>query len=125
MIKSQVNAQVAIEVSKASEQAVAKRRDEKAKELDDFPQEVQEYMNLQRDTVIKEGIYTDLIKQMENNKIRQAMDSMDIQVVDKANLPFVEKPVWPRPKLMTAVGFMLGCLLTLGNAFYIYRKQDD
>jgi len=125
LIKDQVNAQVAIEVSKASEQAVAKRRDEKAKELDNFPQEVQEYMNLQRDTVIKEGIYTDLIKQMENNKIRQAMDSMDIQVVDKANLPFVEKPVWPRPKLMTAAGFLFGCLLTLGNALWIYKKQED
>ena len=97
-------------MSKASEEAVAKRRDEKAKEQDDFPQEVQEYMNLQRDTVIKEGIYTDLIKQMENNKIRQARDSMDIQVVDRANLPFAEKPEWPRPKLMTAAGFVFGCL---------------
>jgi len=125
LIKDQVNAQVAIEVSKASEQAVAKRRDEKAKELDDFPQEVQEYMNLQRDTVIKEGIYTDLIKQMENNKIRQAMDSMDIQVVDKANLPFVEKPIWPRPKLMTAAGFMFGCLLTLAHSFMLYKRENE
>ncbi|WP_303817210.1 GumC family protein [Selenomonas ruminantium] len=113
LIKDQVNAQVAIEVSKASEQAVAKRRDEKAKELDDFPQEVQEYMNLQRDTVIKEGIYTDLIKQMENNKIRQAMDSMDIQVIDEANLPFVDQPVWPRKKIMFLVGALIGCLLML------------
>ena len=125
LIKDQVNAQVAIEVSKASEQAIAKRRDEKAKELDNFPQEVQEYMNLQRDTVIKEGIYTDLIKQMENNKIRQAMDSMDIQVVDKANLPFVEKPEWPRSKLIVAVGFLFGCLLTIGNAFLIYRREEQ
>jgi len=122
LIKSQVNAQVAIEVSKASEQAVAKRRDEKAKELDNFPQEVQEYMNLQRDTVIKEGIYTDLIKQMENNKIRQAMDSMDIQVVDKANLPFVEKPEWPRPKIMTLLGFLFGCFFCLGYSFIVYKK---
>ena len=124
LIKDQVNAQVDIEVSKASEAAVTKRRDEKAKELDNFPQEVQEYMNLQRDAVIKEGIYTDLIKQMENNKIRQAMDSMDIQVVDKANLPFAEKPIWPRPKLITAAGFALGCLLTIGNAFLIYKREE-
>ena len=125
LIKDQVNAQVAIEVSKASEQAVAKRRDEKAKELDNFPQEVQEYMNLQRDTVIKEGIYTDLIKQMENNKIRQAMDSMDIQIVDKASLPFVEKPVWPRPKLMTLLGFIAGAFISALYVWRIYNKNVD
>ena len=123
LIKEQVNAQVAIEVSKASEEAVAKRRDEKVKELDNFPQEVQEYMKLQRDTVIKEGIYTDLIKQMENNKIRQAMDSMDIQVVDKANLPFVEKPIWPRPKLMTFMGFILGIFIAMLDTYFVYKRE--
>ena len=123
LIKEQVNAQVAIEVSKASEEAVAKRRDEKVKELDNFPQEVQEYMKLQRDTVIKEGIYTDLIKQMENNKIRQAMDSMDIQIVDNASLPFVEKPEWPKPKLMTLTGFLFGCIISLGYSLSIYKKE--
>ena len=124
LIKDQVNAQVAIEVSKASEQAVAERRNEKEKELNNFPQEVQEYMNLQRDTVIKEGIYTDLIKQMENNKIQQAMDSMDIQIVDPANLPFEEKPVWPKRKMIVFIGMILGVFLTLMDGFRFYKNNE-
>ena len=124
LIKEQVNAQVAIEVSKASEQAVAKRRDEKAKELDNFPQEVQEYMNLQRDTVIKEGIYTDLIKQMENNKIRQAMDSMDIQIVDRANLPFTEKPVWPKKRLIIMMGVIFGFMISFVYSLRLSRIKE-
>ncbi len=125
LVAEQANAQVAIDVSKASEEAIAKRRDEKEKELSDFPQEVMEYLNLQRDTAIKEGIYTDLVKQFEQNKIQQAMESMDIQVVDKANLPFEEKPVWPRPKLMTAAGFVFGCLLTLAHNFVLYKREIE
>lgn len=123
MIAEQANAQVAVDISKASEEAVTKRRDEKAKELDNFPQEVQDYMNLQRDTTIKEGIYTDLIQQMENNKIRQAMESMDIQVVDKANLPFKEKPEWPKTKLMVVLGFVLGIVLNFVHILICYRKE--
>ncbi|MBE6091991.1 MAG: chain-length determining protein [Selenomonas ruminantium] len=123
LIKAQVNAQVDVEVSKASEAAVVKRRDEKAKELDNFPQEVQEYMNLQRDTVIKEGIYTDLIKQMENNKIRQAMDSMDIQVVDPANLPFEEKPTWPRKNVITVIGFVIGGMISMAYSLVVYKRE--
>lgn len=123
LIAEQANAQVAIEVAKASESAIAKRRDEKEKELSDFPQEVLEYMDLQREKEIKEGVYTDLVKQFEQNKVQQAMESMDIQVVDKANLPFEEKPEWPRPKLMTAAGFLFGCLLTIANALLIYKRE--
>ena len=123
LIKDHVNAQVTIEVSKASEQAIAKRRDEKAKKLDSFPQEVQEYMNLQRDMVIKEGIYTDLVKQLENNKIRQAMDSMDIQIVDQANLPFEERPVWPRKKLIVLLGGLFGMMISVVYSFVVLKRR--
>ena len=79
-------------------------------------------MNLERDTVIKETIYTDLVKKYEQSRIQQAMDSMDIQVVDRASLPFEEKPEWPRPKLMIVTGFLFGCLLSLINMLRIYKK---
>ena len=123
LVAEQANAQAAIAVAQASEEAIVKRRDEKEKELNDFPEEVLEYMNLQRDTTIKEGIYTELVKQFEQNKIQQAMESMDIQIVDKANLPFEEKPEWPRPKLMTAAGFLFGCLLSFMYMLRIYKKE--
>ena len=48
---------------------------------------------------------------------------MDIQVVDSANLPFAEKPVWPRPKLMTALGFVIGWLAAIGYSFVAYKKS--
>ena len=123
LVAEQVNAQVAIDVSKASEAAISQRREEKEKELNEFPQEVLEYMNLQRDTAIKEEIYTELVKRFEQNKIQQAMDSMDIQIVDSANLPFLEKPVWPRPKLMIFLGLVIGLLLAFIYSLMIYKSD--
>jgi len=81
-------------------------------------------MNLQRDTVIKEGIYTDLIKQMENNKIRQAMDSMDIQIVDRANLPFTEKPVWPKKRLIIMMGVIFGFMISFVYSLRLSRIKE-
>ncbi len=123
LVQEQIGAQVAIAVAQASEEAVAKRRDEEEKKLENFPQDVLEYMNLQRDTAIKEGIYTDLVKRFEQNKIQQAMDSMDIQIVDSANLPFKEKPKWPRPKLIIVLGMLMGCLLAVLYSWSIYKRE--
>ena len=125
LIAEEANAKIAIDVAEESEKAIAKRKDEKEQELNNFPKDVLEYMNLERDTVIKETIYTDLVKKYEQSRIQQAMDSMDIQIVDRASLPFEEKPEWPRPKLMVVAGFVLGCLIVVGNALMIYKKNED
>ena len=110
LVKEQLSAQVEVAVAKASEETLEKRRAEEEKKMENFPQDVLEYMNLQRDTKIKETIYTDLVKRFEQNKIQQAMDSMDIQIVDPANLPFKEKPVWPKTKILVLAGIVLGCI---------------
>ncbi|SDP58795.1 GumC family protein [Selenomonas ruminantium] len=124
LIQEQIGAQVAISVAKASEEAIAKRRDDEEKKLQNFPQDVLEYMNLQRDTAIKEGIYTDLVKRFEQNKIQQAMDSMDIQVVDPANLPFKEQPVWPKKKIIVLFGFVLGIMSSILYSIRMVKNRE-
>lgn len=123
LIKDQAEALVAVDVAKASEEAIMKRRDEKQKEMKDFPDAALEYMNLQRDAKIKEEIYAQLVKRFEQDKIQQAMDSMDIQIVDPATLPFKEKPVWPKKKIMIAVGLVLGFIASLGYSTFLYSKE--
>lgn len=124
LISEQANAQIAMEVAKASEEAIQIRKAEKEKELEDFPKDVLEYLNLQRDTNIKEQIYTNLIKQAEDNKLKEAMESMDIQVIDAANLPEEDRPAAPRKKLVTLIGLIIGLLVSLGYSLYLYRKEE-
>ncbi len=124
LIGEQANAQVSMAVAEASESAIKARKEEKEKELEDFPKEVLEYLNLQRDTAIKEEIYTSLVKQCENSKIQEAMESMDIQIIDPADLPDEDKPVGPKKLLITAMGFVLGCLISLGYGLIQYKREE-
>lgn len=123
LLKTQAQAQATVATAQASEAAIKSQRDSKQKELGDLPSGVVDYLELERDAKIKNEVYVNLVKQCEQSRVQQAMDSMDIQVVDSANLPFAEKPVWPRPKLMTAIGFLLGCLISIGYSIAAYRRS--
>ena len=88
-----------------------------------MPNDVFEYMALERDVKIKGEVYLNLVKQSEQSKIQEAMDSMDIQIVDSANLPDEDKPVAPRKKLIVTIGFVMGVLLSLGYGLLLYRRE--
>jgi len=124
LIKDQANAEASIAVAQASEAAIKDRRAEKEKELENFPQEMLEYLSLQREASIKEGIYSSLVKQCEDSKIKEAMESMDIQVIDPADLPDEDKPAGPRKKLITAIGFVIGCLISFGYGLIQYKREE-
>ena len=64
-----------------------------------------------------------LVKQCEQSKIQEAMDSMDIQIVDSANLPDIDKPAAPRKTLIIVIGFAVGALLSFCYGLMLYRKN--
>lgn len=122
LLKAQAQAQATVATAQASEVAIKAQRDSKQKELGDLPEGVVSFLELKRDAEIKNQVYTNLVKQCEQSRIQQAMDSMDVQIVDPATLPFAEKPVWPRPKLMTAIGFLIGCILSILYGLFCYKR---
>lgn len=77
------------------------------------------YRQLKRDVKAKEEIYISLLKEAEQNKIRQSKESMDIQIVTPANLP--NAPMEGKTKLYMVVGFVAGCLLSLMYGLIKYR----
>ncbi|SDO97351.1 GumC family protein [Selenomonas ruminantium] len=121
LIGEQANAEVSVAVAKASEAAIRQRREEEEKKLDGFPKAVLEYLNLQRDTGIKEQIYTNLIKQAEDKKLKEALDSMDVQIVDEADLP--KSPAFPNKMLFSVIGFLLGVMMSFGYCLKQYRRE--
>ena len=125
LIQDRAQAETGISVAKASEAAVKARRDVKQKELGDFPDDVLEYMNLQREASIKNEIYVNLVKQCEQDKIQEAMESMDIQIIDPANLPDEDKPAAPKKKLIVVIGFVLGCMIAFGYGLIAYKREDQ
>lgn len=122
LISQQANTEADIAVAKASEEAIRARKDEKEQELEGFPKDVLEYLNLQRDTNIKEQIYTNLVKQAEDNKIKEAMESMDIQVIDSANLPDDDEWASPNRGLITILGAIIGSIISFLYIFRLSKK---
>ena len=116
-------AAVNLAVATASESALKEQQAKKEAELGSFPDDVMDYMRLSRDSKVKKEVYLNLVKQYEQNKIQAAMESMDIQIIDAANLPDIEKPVAPRKKLITAIGFVVGVLLAMGYSLLAYRRE--
>lgn len=116
-------AATALAVASASEAKVQALQNKADEDMAGMADDILEYQKLAREAGIKQEIYNNLTKQIEQAKIQQTMESMDIQVVDPANLPDEEKPTWPRKKLMTAAGMVLGCLVSLGYSLIIYKRE--
>ena len=124
LLKNQAVAQAQASAAAASEEAIKGKRAEKEKELGEFPDNAMTYMQLDRDAKIKQQIYTSLVNQCEQDKIQEAMESMDIQVIDPAELPDVDKPVAPKKKLIAAIGLVLGCIIAFGYSLVVYKKEN-
>ena len=123
LLQKQTAAEVSNAVAQVSEKAVQSRRDEEEKKLESFPDDVREYLELQRDAEIKNKIYGTLVQQAETTRIEEAKESMDIQIVDSANLPLEDMPASPKKGRNTAIGFVLGLFISFGYAFYLYWRE--
>ena len=123
LLRSHALAAVKSSVAAAEVKKLKELRNKQESDIGNMPDDVLEYMRLERDVKIKGEVYLNLVKQSEQSKIQEAMDSMDIQIVDPANLPDIERPVAPRKKLITAIGFVTGVLLAMGYSLLAYRRE--
>lgn len=123
LMKAQAEGEAGLAASQASEQALVERRAEVEDHLSSFPQTVIEYLQLQREATLKNDIYLGLVKQCEQNKIDEAKESMDIQIIDAADLPDEDEPVFPKKLLFTVIGFVLGCMISFGYSLVMYKRE--
>ena len=115
-------AATAVAVAGASEAKVKELQAKSDEEMAGMADDILEYQKLYREAQVKEEVYEMLTKQIEQAKIQQTMESMDIQVVDPANLPDEDKPSGPRKKLITLAGMVLGCMVSLGYSLVLYKR---
>ena len=123
LVKNQAVAEASISAAKASEDAVRAKKAEIERDIDKYPDDMVTYLQLKSDAEIKKTIYTNLVQQCEQNKIQEAMESMDIQVIDAANLPDEKRPSGPRKKLIVLAGLIAGVLISIGYSFIMYKKE--
>ena len=117
-------AATALAVATASEAKVQALQNKADEDMAGMADDILEYKKLAREAGIKQEIYNNLTKQIEQAKIQQTMESMDMQVVGPANLPDEDKPSGPKKKLITLVGLVLGCMVSLVYSLVLYRRES-
>lgn len=117
-------AATALAVAQASESQVQSLQNKSDEDMAGMADDILEYQKLYREATIKQEIYNNLTKQIEQAKIQQTMESMDIQIVDPANLPDEERPSFPKKKIFAVAGLILGLILSLIYSMVLYKRLN-
>lgn len=123
LLKDKISTEVQISVNDASLDALKAKQAEAQDSIATLSADSVEYMRLERNAKITGQVYTSLVQNYEQTRIQEAKDSMDIQIIDAADLPKEDMPAKPNKKLVVAIGFVLGIMISFGYILYNYSRR--
>lgn len=121
LLQEKVQTETGLLVSAASLEALAGLQQKAEEEISNLSTNSMEYIKLERASRIAQDVYGVLVKSYEEARIQEAMESMDIQIVDPADLP--KLPAGPRKLLITAIGTILGLMIAFGYTLVLYNRK--
>lgn len=123
LLKDKISTEVQISVNNASLEALKAKQAEAQENIATLSADSVEYMRLSREATITGQVYTSLVQNYEQTRIQEAKDSMDIQIIDAADLPNEDMPAKPNKKLIVVIGFVLGIMISFGYTLYNYSRR--
>lgn len=123
LLKDKISTEVQISVNNASLEALKAKQAQAQESIATLSADSVEYMRLSREANITGQVYTSLVQNYEQTRIQEAKDSMDIQIIDAADLPKEDMPAKPNKKIIVAIGFILGIMISFGYLLYNYNKR--
>lgn len=123
LLKDKISTEVQISVNNASLEALKAKQAEAQENIATLSADSVEYMRLERNAKITGQVYTSLVQNYEQTRIQEAKDSMDIQIIDAADLPKEDMPAKPNKKLIVVIGFVLGIMFSFGYILYNYSRR--
>lgn len=123
LLKDKISTEVQISVNNASLEALKAKQADAQENIATLSADSVEYMRLSREATITGQVYTSLVQNYEQTRIQEAKDSMDIQIIDAADLPKEDMPAKPNKKLVVVIGFVLGIMISFGYTLYNYSRR--
>lgn len=123
LLKDKISTEVQISVNNASLEALKAKQADAQENIATLSADSVEYMRLERNAKITGQVYTSLVQNYEQTRIQEAKDSMDIQIIDAADLPKEDMPAKPNKKLIVVIGFVLGIMFSFGYTLYNYSRR--
>ena len=118
LVAGKYSSEGAVKVARQKQEALQRIIDQNNEELAKMPAMEQEFVRLSRDFGVANEIYMMLVKQLENTKITEFQQPMNVLLVDPPHLP--DKPEFPRRGLGLIFTVMIG--LMLSTAYVLYQE---
>ena len=106
LLAEKISLETALIANRAREEALRQVLLKAEQDLSSLSVQGLTYVGLQRQVRITQEVYSVLVKNYEQARIQETMESMDIQIVDEANLPVVRSA--PKQILIVAIGGIFG-----------------
>ena len=113
LLQNQALSEAERDAASASESAIRAQKEKQEKENGKLPDDMMNFLQLKSDAEIKQKIYMSLVQQCEQDKIQEAMQSMDIQVIDQANLPSENEYNRTLGRLVILLGILCGMIISM------------
>lgn len=123
LLQSKLETETKIAVDSASLEALKAKEAEAQTNIANLTSDNVEYARLLRDAKMKGEIYTTLVKYYEQSKINETNKAMNIQMISEPSLSREDMPAKPNKKLIAAIGFALGIIISFGYTLYVYNKR--
>jgi len=121
LLKAKVETETEILVGQASLETMKNMQNENEKEISKLSASSITYIGLERQAKIGQEVYGVLVKNYEQTRIQEAMESMDIQMIDVADLP--KYPSAPNKTLFVGIGGILGIMLSFVYVIVLYTRE--
>ena len=127
LLLDKVKTEIELSVGQASVDGLQRVQTENEQEISKLSANSLTYIGLERQVKIAQEVYKVLVQNYEQNRVQEAMESMDIQIVDAPNLP--TRHSGPKRMLITAVGGVLGgvfaCIYIIMLYFRSSKQKTD
>lgn len=121
LLKEKAITETQVWAGQATVAALKKAQADNEKEISKLSAGSTSYIGFERQVRITQEVYSVLVRNYEQSRIQEAMESMDIQVVDEANLP--KKPSAPKKVLIIVMGGVLGMMVSVVYFFVLYNRS--
>jgi succinoglycan biosynthesis transport protein ExoP len=121
LLKGKLEAEAGVSAGQAALVVARKIQADNEKEISTLSAGSVTYIGLARQAKIAQEVYGVLVKNYEQTRVQEAMENLDIQIVDEANLP--KRPASPNKMLITMIGGVFGMMLSFIYILVLYARQ--
>lgn len=125
LLQQKLDAETKVAIDNASLEALKNKQASEENNISTLSADTVEYVRLDREAKIASNVYTALVENYEQTKVQESKNTMNVQVVDEADLPREDMPVKPNKKLIVLLGFAVGIVLAMGCIVVVYTRRQN